>query len=109
MTVYFGINAAQDGPSDINLCYIYLLDNVSLPSLLKQGFEYNESASLTFISSADLVMYRELGRFTRTISPSFWIDFWMVMTTDCDLDLEVILTLNPKAWSLKKHIFIDKL
>lgn len=37
-----------------------------------------------------------MKRFTQTISLAFWIDFWMVMTTDCDLALEVIQTLNTK-------------
>ena len=34
-----------------------------------------------------------MKRSTQTISPAFWIDFWMVMTIDCGLVLEVIQTL----------------
>lgn len=89
------LNAAQDGRPDINCSYFYLLDKVSLSSLLEHGAEYNESASLTFFfSPAVLVVLRRLSR---TTSLSFWTDFWTVMTTDCDLDLEVIQTLNPKV------------
>lgn len=50
-----------------------------------------------FSYTAALVVQVEMRKLTQTTSPAFWIDSWMVMTTDCDLALEVNQTLNPEA------------
>lgn len=47
---------------------------------------------------------------TRTTLLAFWTGFWTGMTTDCDLDPEVILHFDPKASCEKiTYILFDNL